>query len=195
MQGSTATTVTAGQNTSPGTGQQNAGNGVVQTDYNTVRAALADFAIEAGIDDRLDISRSNEGIVIRIGGSLLFDSGRAVLTPSSAELLKRIVTLTKPLPNRVRIEGHTDDVAPDGFLFRDNWSLSVARAKAVLDALVAGDIEPARLSVEGLAQYQPVVPNDSEESRARNRRVDLVILYPEVTVPAETPGATAAPQE
>ncbi len=190
MTGTQATTVTSGQVTAPGIGRLDAGAGVVQTDYSTVRASVSDFAIANGIDDRLEVSRSSEGIVIRIGGSLLFESGRAILDDRSTLLLRHVIDLIKPLPNRVRIEGHTDDVAPDGFLFRDNWQLSVARAKAVLDAMVAGGIDPARLAIEGLAQYEPIVPNDSDADRARNRRVDLVILYPDLTVPAQE---TAAP--
>ena len=135
--------MTTGQVSAPGTGTMDSGSGVVQTDYATVRASLADYAIANGIDDRLEISRSSEGIVIRIGGSLLFESGRAILDSRSTELLGRIVALVKPLPNRIRIEGHTDDVAPDGYLFRDNWQLSVGRAKAVLDAMVGVGIQPA----------------------------------------------------
>ena len=79
MEGTSATTVTSGQEPAAGSGSMDAGSGAIQTDYSTVRTALSDFAIATGIDDRLEISRSSEGIVIRIGGSLLFDSGRAVL--------------------------------------------------------------------------------------------------------------------
>ena len=193
MQGTDAITVTTGQVSAPGRGSLDAGSGVVQTDYATVRASLADYAIANGIDDRLEISRSSEGIVIRIGGSLLFESGRAILDSRSTELLGRIVALVKPLPNRIRIEGHTDDVAPDGYLFRDNWQLSVGRAMAVLDAMVGVGIQPARLSVEGLAQYQPLVANTSDANRARNRRVDIVILYPDLTTPADMADPTAQP--
>jgi chemotaxis protein MotB len=193
MHGTQATTVTSGTTTAPGTGSMDSGAGVVQTDFSTVRTSLTDYAIANGIDDRLEVSRSTEGIVIRIGGSLLFESGRAVLDTRSTQLLDRIISLVKPLPNRMRIEGHTDDVAPDGFLFRDNWQLSVARAKAVLDAMVVGGIAPERLAVEGLAQYQPVAPNTSDASRARNRRVDLVILYPNINGSAATPAPSDQP--
>jgi chemotaxis protein MotB len=191
MTGNAATTVTSGEAVSPGAGTMDSGSGVIQADFATLRANLSDFAIQNGIDDRLQVARSSEGIVIRIGGSLLFESGRAVLSAPSSELLGRVVTLLKPLPNHVRIEGHTDDIPPDGFLFRDNWQLSVARAKAVLDSIVATGVDPSRLAIEGLAQYEPLVANDTEEDRARNRRVDLVILYPDVTAPAATtdPGA------
>jgi chemotaxis protein MotB len=194
MQGTSATTVTSGQDPAPGTGSLDSGSGAIQADFSTLRANLSDFAIQNGIDDRLQVARSAEGIVIRIGGSLLFESGRAVLNTHSAELLDRIVTLLKPLPNHVRIEGHTDDIPPDGFLFRDNWQLSVARAKAVLDSMVGIGVDPARLAIEGLAQYEPLVANDSEDDRARNRRVDLVILYPDVTAPAASAGPGDLPE-
>ena len=190
MQGSQATTVTSGQITAPDVGNQAAGAGMVMTDYQTLRTSLNDFAISNAMDNQLEVSRSNEGIVIRIGGSLLFESGRAILETKATILLNRVISLVKPLPNRVRIEGHTDDVAPDGFLYRDNWQLSIARAKAVLDAMITAGVGPDRLSIEGLAQYQPLVPNASDTTRARNRRVDVVILYPDANATAT---ATPAP--
>lgn len=195
MTGTTAVTVMSGQESAPDVGTFDSGAGVVASDYSRLDATLSDFAIANGIADRLQVTRSSEGIVIRIGGSLLFESGRAVLDEKSLALLDRIVTLVKPLPNRVRIEGHTDDVAPDGFLYADNWALSVARAKAVLEAMVAAGIDQSRLAVEGLAQYQPLVPNTNDVNRAENRRVDLVILYPDLSGGTTTtnPAATAAP--
>jgi chemotaxis protein MotB len=179
MVGTEMTTISSGVEVAPDVGTMDAGSGAVASDYSTIRASLADFAISQGIDDRVEVTQSDEGIVIRIGGSLLFESGRAKLDDSSVQLLGRIVSLVRPLPNRIRIEGHTDDVPPDGFFYRDNWQLSAARARAVLDAMVAAGIPPSRLAIEALAEFQPLVPNTTDENRTRNRRVDLVVIYPE----------------
>jgi chemotaxis protein MotB len=88
------------------------------------------------------------------------------------------VDILKPLPNQIRIEGNTDDQPPDGVLFTSNWDLSTARALAVLKAMVDMQMDPARLSAQGNAQYNPITPNVDDTSRAKNRRVDIVILYP-----------------
>ena len=181
LQGTQALTVTSGQNVAPDAGTFDSGSGAVSTDYRAIRAGLEDLAVSLGVQDRVSVSETSEGILIRIGGSLLFESGRAVLDPTSTQLLDRIAELIRPLPNHVRVEGHTDNVPPDGFLFPDNWALSAARARAVLDGLVARGVDPARLSTEAFAQYEPIASNDTEAGREKNRRVDIVLLYPAAT--------------
>jgi chemotaxis protein MotB len=179
LQGTQAVTITAGQETTPDTGQMSSGSGVVSSDFRSIEAGLKDWAIQHGLSESVEVTRSREGIVIRIGGSLLFESGRVVLNADSEKLLDKVVSLIKPLPNKIRIEGHTDDVAPDSWLYRDNWQLSSARSLAVLDAMRARGIDEYRLSAEAFAQYEPIEPNTDDASRARNRRVDLVVLYPD----------------
>ena len=81
----------------------------------------------------------------------------------------------------VAVEGHTDAVPLTGGMYRSNWGLSSMRAAVVADYLeTAGEIDPLKLQAVGFASYQPIVPNDSPEHRALNRRVDLVFLsqYP-----------------
>ena len=81
------------------------------------------------------------------------------------------------LPNPIRVEGHTDDIPIHTSLFASNWELSTARATRVVQFLIeAGAIEPARLAATGYAEYRPRLPNDSSDARARNRRVDILIL-------------------
>ncbi len=187
LQGSQPITISSGQQSAPTTTQLSSGNGVIATDYRAIQAGVEDLAVKLGVQDRVTVSQVSAGILVRIGGSLLFESGRAVLDPTSTQLLDRIAQVIAPLPNHVRIEGDTDDVPPDGLLFADNWSLSAARARAVLDALVARGISPARLSMEAFGQYNPIASNATAAGRAENRRVDIVILYPSSATPSAAP--------
>jgi chemotaxis protein MotB len=82
----------------------------------------------------------------------------------------------RALPNLVRVEGHTDDVPIHTVMF-SNWELSTGRATRVVQFLIdEGGLEPSRFAAAGYAEHRPRLPNDSPESRARNRRVDIVVL-------------------
>ncbi len=189
FQGTQQTTISDGIQTSPTSGTFDQGSGVVATDYAAISAGLKDFAISNGIGEQVDVERNTEGIVIRIGGSILFESGRVVISQQSEKLLDKIVELIGPLPNNIRIEGHTDDVQPDNWLYTDNWRLSSDRALAVLSAMEQRGIAQQRMSIAAYAQYKPLVPNTDDASRARNRRVDLVILYPNGDTGVPAPSA------
>jgi chemotaxis protein MotB len=120
---------------------------------------------------------------------LLFTSGRAHLDDHALKLVHQVVDILGPLPNQIRIEGNTDDQSPDGVLYASNWDLSTARALAVLKAMVDMSMDPARLSAQGNAQYNPITPNVDDASRAKNRRVDIVVLYPSDNSSAPSPMA------
>jgi chemotaxis protein MotB len=77
----------------------------------------------------------------------------------------------------MRIEGHTDNVPIRTAKFRSNWELSTARASTVIAFLIETlAYDPTQLSAAGYGEFHPRAPNDSAENRARNRRVDIVIL-------------------
>jgi chemotaxis protein MotB len=83
----------------------------------------------------------------------------------------------KPFNRPLRIEGHTDDVPISTREFRSNWELSTARAATVIRFLTERvGFDPRRLSAAGYGEFHPRVANDTPENRARNRRVDIVIL-------------------
>jgi chemotaxis protein MotB len=195
FEGSAPTTVTSGAELAPEVGAASTGTaGLIASDYRTVAATLKDYAINGGVDGEVAVDRVPEGIAIRIRDALLFEPGRARLTDPSRAVVARIAGTLAGLPNPVRIEGNTDDVAPSGPFFSDNWQLSTARALAVLDTLVETGISPSRLSAAGRAEYNPLVPNTDDATRTRNRRVDFLILYPQSSTgePA-SPGASSGP--
>lgn len=118
-----------------------------------------------------DAQRST--IVLR--SDRLFASGSARLEAGLEPVVQRIAEALERVPGTILVTGHTDDVPIRSARFHSNWELSAARAKSVVK-LVAGKItDPSRLRAEGLADSQPVAPNDSDANRARNRRVVIIL--------------------
>ncbi len=107
----------------------------------------------------------------RIALEIHFDTGKATIKPESQRIVGEIAALlTGHAELRVSIEGHTDNTGtPQG-----NKTLSDARAKAVVEAVVAQGVEASRLSAAGWGQDKPVADNATEEGRAKNRRVEVV---------------------
>jgi chemotaxis protein MotB len=178
MQGQAAVSVMNGQETTVQDQTYDAGTSTVASDMRTIKAALEDYAIGQGLGGEVQVGMAPQGIVIRLNDALLFSSGRAHLDDHAVLLVGKIVAIVKPLPNTIRIEGNTDDQQPAGGMFADNWELSTARALAVLESMVEQGIAPSRLSAQGNASYNPIVPDADEASRTKNRRVDIVVLYP-----------------
>jgi chemotaxis protein MotB len=127
--------------------------------------------------DRAEITRDGRGVVISLPERATFAQGSAEVTPEARALIDRVVAPIASLPNAMRIEGHTDDVPIHTARFSSNWELSTARAAAVVAFLIGERrIPPDRLSAAGYAEFHPRVPNDTPEDRARNRRIDIVVL-------------------
>lgn len=133
------------------------------------------------ISQRLvSINPTKRGVVLDISASSLFKTGDAVLQPGSLEVLREVsaVLVKEELP--IEIEGHTDDIPIATVQFPSNWELSSARASSVARMLIDYGVPAERLAVVGLASNRPLVPNDSPENRARNRRVTITIVSPNV---------------
>ncbi len=123
--------------------------------------------VEAGVGER--------GVVVRVTGNALFKPGSDQLLPISFVFLDEIIRITEVFPNALSIEGHTDDSDIRSDRFPTNWHLSTARSIAVLQYMIdAGRIDPRRMAVAGFGSTRPLVPNDTPENRAANRRVEFV---------------------
>ena len=129
-----------------------------------------------------DITISEDGNLQRytFADWILFDTGRADLKPSGREVLGALGQAFKEHVGsfvKVQIEGHTDD-RPIKFSFPSNWELSSARATSVVRFLEEqAGLDPALLSATGYSQYHPVDTRPSDEGRARNRRIEVVVVY------------------
>ena len=119
-------------------------------------------------------------MIISLRESAFFASGDDAVAPGSLPMLAKIAAVVQELPNPVRLEGHTDAVPIHNSRFRSNWELSAARAIAMMELLRDRFQIPVwRLAIAGYAENSPVDTNDTEEGRAHNRRVDLVVLSAE----------------
>jgi chemotaxis protein MotB len=134
---------------------------------------LAD-AIQAG---RLELIEDARGLVVSLPERATFAPASTEMTGSALELVARVARAVQPFNRPLRIEGHTDNVPISTREFRSNWELSTARAATVIRFLIERvEFDPRRLSAAGYGEFHPRVANDSPENRARNRRVDIVIL-------------------
>lgn len=151
-----------------------------------VEAAIRKYAIDGNIDDEVRFRRDSRGLVVTIvADKVMFDPGRADVRPDGAGILRQVVNALQVLPNAVAVEGHTDDVPISNDRFRSNWELSTARATEVLRYLVDDLGLPAgRVSAAGYGDQRPMDSNASPEGRARNRRVELVVLSHATTTAA-----------
>ena len=127
--------------------------------------------------NQFSVELNERGLVIHVVESALFKSGQADIQPRALEVLDRIAAEIGNLPNQIRIEGHTDSLPINSFKYPSNWELSAARATSIVRYFVdRHDFSPERVSALGFGEFRPLVPNDTPENRARNRRVDIVIL-------------------
>jgi chemotaxis protein MotB len=118
-----------------------------------------------------------DGLVVSLHEVGFFKSGDARLLPGAEPILAHVGQALASRGFDFRVEGHTDDVPIHNSAFRSNWELSTARATEVVSVLVTRyQFDPARISVAGYAQYRPVASNVNEGGRAKNRRIDLVVL-------------------
>jgi len=134
--------------------------------------------LEDEIDEgKVEVRLEPRGLVVSLRESAFFPSGTDRLATDSEPILGKIADVIRSLPNSIQLEGHTDSIPIHNSRFRSNWELSCARGIALLDAMTEQfGLEKDRFSVVGRADTIPVAPNDTAEGRARNRRVDLIIV-------------------
>jgi chemotaxis protein MotB len=134
-------------------------------------------------DGRLEIRMERRGMVISLRESSFFPSGEKNVLPAARRIVDLIAASLRPLPNPIRLEGHTDAVPIHNSRFRSNWELSAARSIALMELFTEDLALPReRLSIAGFADTAPIATNETEEGRARNRRVDIVVLTVEGAV-------------
>jgi chemotaxis protein MotB len=139
---------------------------------------------------QLQMHLEPRGLVISLREAAFFASGDDAIYQRAYGSLEQIAQAIRQLPNPVRLEGHTDSRAIHNSRFRDNWELSAARSVGMLELLVSRfGIPPERLAIVGYGQTVPLESNDTEDGRAHNRRVDIVILNESGALPEPKPTA------
>ncbi|HEB76362.1 MAG TPA: chemotaxis protein MotB [Nitrospirae bacterium] len=125
----------------------------------------------------ITVRRDERGVIVSLGASSLFASGSVEIKESSLKVLAELSLILKGVPNKVLIEGHTDSMPVRSSRYRSNWEISALRAVSVLRVFVERfGLPPERFIVAGYGEYKPLRENSTPEGRARNRRVDIVIL-------------------
>jgi chemotaxis protein MotB len=126
---------------------------------------------------KLQVEIRENRMIVRLGDKILFDPGKTDLKPEGKDALTQVTAVLKTLPNRnFQVAGHTDNVPIKSKRFRSNWDLSTARAVEVTNYMIGAGMEPKRLSAAGYADQSPVVPNDSPDNMAKNRRIEITLV-------------------
>ncbi|NLJ79149.1 MAG: OmpA family protein [Tissierellia bacterium] len=153
----------------------------LEEDLERLKELLEEYVDSIGLSDEILLTVEERGLVIRLMDKVLFDSGKADLRPDSMEILDAIsdiLDMDEFRERLIKIEGHTDtDPIIYAEEFPTNWELSSIRSSNVLRYLVEEQgIQGHRISLAGYSYYRPIAPNDTLENKAKNRRVDIVIL-------------------
>lgn len=136
---------------------------------------LLDSLIHKG---QVSVSLQSLGVVIDINAVVLFQSGRAELTPPALDLIEKVAGILKDLHYAIQVNGFTDNALIHNAQFSSNWDLSAARAMAVVKRFVASGVDPTLLVGAGYGKYHPVASNSTVEGMAKNRRVSIVVVSP-----------------
>ncbi|WP_194190912.1 OmpA family protein [Clostridium chrysemydis] len=138
---------------------------------------VKEFVKDNNLSDTVDITEDERGVILQLKDSILFQTGESKLKPESKDILNKINTLLKSVPNSIVVEGHTDNVPIHNSEYDSNWDLSTARAVTVVRYFIEEKGEnPSRFSASGYGEYKPLVANNSDDNRSKNRRVNILIV-------------------
>jgi len=130
------------------------------------------------LNTSLETELLEEGLLIRIRETALFPSGSANLLPESRTMARDISKMLEPLPQKIVVSGHTDNVPINNSEFQSNWDLGTQRSLNFLKLIFSMNpkLKPEHYVVSGNGEYSPIAANSTDEGRAKNRRVEVLIL-------------------
>jgi chemotaxis protein MotB len=140
---------------------------------------------------QIEIEQLREGLRLNLSQSILFSSGSATLNRQGVSVLKTVAGRLKSLPNRIEVQGHTDNVALKGP--RTNWELAAERSAQVVRLFEGSGVDPKRMTAVSFGEFAPIAPNDTSEGRAKNRRIEIRLKPGDE--PAPSAAATEAPAD
>lgn len=139
---------------------------------------VARFVDENGLEGDVAVSADADGIYVNISNSILFGKESVAIAKEGKEALQKLANILNRIDNDIVIEGHTDNIPNAYGIYDTNWELSAGRAVSVLRYMTEElHVKPYRLSAVGYGEFRPLVPNDTAENRAKNRRVNIVVVY------------------
>lgn len=156
---------------------------IMQKAFNAAEKEVDEMAghVEEQLDSLIDeeivnIKRNKFWLEVEIKSSLLFPSGGSDLFPASVPVLQKLSKIFRELPNRIHVEGFTDNQPINTVIFPSNWELSTARAAAVVRLFESNGIAASRMAAIGYGEFRPIAENTTETGRAKNRRVVIVVV-------------------
>lgn len=157
-------------------------------------AKLQAYLSELIKSDMVNLRSNTLWVEIEIKNNVLFDSGSAIVNPSAQQPLAEIAAVLREVPNRIQVEGFTDNRPINTPVYPSNWELSAARAANVVNLLMKNGVRPERMSAVGYGEFQPIADNSAEQGRVQNRRVVIVIMgNTENRYPVETREVNTVP--
>ncbi len=125
---------------------------------------------------KLKIKIVNNKMIVELASAILFPSGQAKLSEEGEEAIREVAGILATIGDRsFQVAGHTDNIPIKNKRFKSNWELSSARAVAVVKHLIENGMQSTNLSAAGYAETQPTAGNLTEEGRAQNRRIEIVL--------------------
>ncbi|WP_372999088.1 flagellar motor protein MotB [Marinobacter sp.] len=140
-----------------------------------------------GLGSDIEVIRHAGSVSFRIGNDILFESGEGMLSPAGFDALQQLLPVLESTDYRIKVTGHTDAVPINTPKYPSNWELSSARAATVVRYFITRGVSPERLSAVGFAGTRPLESNETSQGRARNRRVELILITSESKGGGEEP--------
>jgi chemotaxis protein MotB len=151
----------------------------------TISAQVAESIQDLVQNEYITVRRNKLWLEIELRTSILFSSGNATPSIDAEVILRQIARALSAFPNRILVEGFTDNQPINSMVFPSNWELSSARAAAVVRLFQSYGIQPERLASLGYGEHRPIASNDSVAGRLQNRRVVIVVVASMDKLPSE----------
>lgn len=148
-----------------------------EKDFRQIKSSIEAYLVKQGAQNKVSLTITRRGLIVSLKEAGFFDSGQAHIRKDAYDLINTISEVVTQYNNPLRLEGHTDNMPISTGQFPSNWELSTARATNALKYLIKHfDVDPDKISATGYGEFRPLASNDTSEGRAKNRRVDLVML-------------------
>ncbi|WNS76376.1 flagellar motor protein MotB [Bacillus sp. DTU_2020_1000418_1_SI_GHA_SEK_038] len=149
-----------------------------QQELTNIQNKVNSYIDQNNLTEKLETSLTDEGLLVSIRDNVLFSPGSADVRTNDLKVAGEIAELlVMDPPRNIIISGHTDNVPIGNAPFESNWELSVMRAINFMKIVLQNEkLDPSWFSAKGFGEFQPVASNDMSEGRAKNRRVEILIL-------------------
>lgn len=142
-----------------------------------VAGQLTSMLASQNLGNQVSVQTNIEGVLISLSEKLIFKDGEVQLPVESLPVLDTIAQMVLPIDNKIKLVGHTNNNPSINPLYPTNWELSLARATTVAMYLMNLGVAPERVIISGQGEFSPVFPNDTDQHKSLNARVEIVIIY------------------